>query len=816
MDSLLNSQKIIKHPREVSGLMVVLFFLVMVIGVFSSEWGEDRLALSGIAGIVALVALFLRWRQTGRGVFAVFLGMAAGLVAIAWQSTSSPLLPVELQNTVIFFEGVILDRKDRGDSIQFVLNRGVVLPGQKNIREPIQIGGYIQVTVYPAGQTGAVLAIPGDRVRMQARLRLLRSFRNPGSFDYARFQRQRGILLSGFSKKPVEIIQPAVEKSWNRYRQNISQWIVQVLPYETQGLAEALMVGKRGLLNGDLKEDLLVSGTFHLVAISGLHLGLVAGWSFLVARLSLVLCFPLSRRWNVKRPAAILAVFPTLAYASLAGWSVSTQRAAVMVCLLLFAVAMNRSRQIGRVLNLAAIVVLLYQPWQLFSAGFQLSFVSVVGLLFLVPLLQQGQGWQKSVLGLFFVSLVAMLVTSPIAAYHFHRFSPYGVLANLLAVPWISLVSVPLGLLALLTHKLYPMLGDLLLQWMGGSLDLFRQGVAWVSALPGAWQRLPGPSLIGLALSLGFCALAALMGMVGRVRWRLLFFVAAFPALLWPRASLPEDQLHLAVLDVGQAQSVVLYTPYGGWSVLDVGGWVSARFNIGEAVTSAYLWYYGVQQIKRVVISHPQRDHMAGAKRLLRNFQVDSLWLGDFPEEEQKNSSYASLVSWAEQHGVQVKRIHEGFSVEEGDARVTVLPPLPKERAKDSNSRSLVVEVTYAGQRFLFPGDATAHTEKWLLDQNVVRHLTVLLAPHHGSKFSSIPAFVRATHPQHIVFSVGHHNRYHHPHIQVVERWRTVGAHLWRTDQQGGIIFQSDGRRLRVRSAEEPRGFLAQSAEALF
>lgn len=811
MGNTLNSHyDTIRALKKVPGPTVALFCLLAVITLFSPELEEDHLPLVGMAGMVAVVSIFLHW-QAGGGFFPALFGVAAGLVAIGWQQMPVPPFPVELEGTSLSFEGVVLDRKDRHDSIRFILDRGVVLPGQKNIQEPMKIPGRMQITVYQKqAKKQVILALPGDRVRIYARLKPIKSFRNPGGFDYARFQRQHGILISGYTKGPVLIVKMAVEKSWNRYRQTISQWIVQVLPRETQGLAEALMVGKRGLLDGALMEYLLASGTIHLIAISGLHLGMVAGWSFFLLRFLLVLCMPLSRRWNVKRPAAMLTLIPTIAYASLAGWSIPTQRASTMICLLLFAIATNRLRQSWRVLNVAAIVVLLFQPGQLFSAGFQLSFLSVVGMLFFLPFLRYGQGWRKKVLGLLTVSLVVTMITSPITAHHFHRISPYGLFANVLLVPWVGLVSTPLGLLALLAHEIYPVLGDFLLQRMGESLDLYRQGIVWISGLPGAWQRLPGPSQIGIALSLGVWALVGLLGMAGITRWREIGFVTAFLVLFWPRTMPPVEQLHLAVLDVGQAQSVVLYTPHGGWSVLDAGGWASSRYNVGESVISAYLWRYGVQHLKRVVISHPQRDHMAGAERLLRNFQVDSLWLGVFPEEEQKDRSYRRLIARAEKEGVSIRRIRQGMEIEEGDARVSVLPPLPMEQAKNNNDRSLVVVVSFAEQRFLIPGDAMARTEKWLLAQQVIQPLTVLLAPHHGSKSSSTPAFVQATHPQHIVFSVGYRNAHRHPNAQVVERWRAVGTHIWRTDQQGAILFQSDGQKVQIKVAAKPDGSLVE------
>ena len=791
--------------REISAPHVGLFCLIAVITVFSPELAEDRLFLSVIAIVIMGVAIGLRWRAGG-GYGAAFFGIFIGLATIGWQQVAVVTVPSELPKKKVFVEALVVDRLDRPDSIQLILEHGTIVAEDSIGSEPLAMPGRLLITL----RTRPLLAKPGDRVRILSRLKFIRSFHNPGSFDYAGFQRRRGIWIAGYSNKPVVVVKPATQNSWNRYRQSISDWIFKVLPPEEQGLAEALLVGKRGMLSESVMEHLLVSGTIHLVAISGLHLGLVAGWSFISFRFLLVLIIPVSRRWNVKRPAAILTLLPTLCYAELAGWSIPTQRATLMVCLFLVAIVLGRFKQLWRVLAIAAIVLLVCQPWQLYSVGFQLSFLSVAGILYVAPFFKQGQSRNQKMLGFVLISLVTMLATAPLIAHAFHRVTPYSLIANIISVPWVSLVSIPLGLLAMLAHEIDPGLGDFLLLGMGFTLKLFRDYIAWISTLPSAWVRIPGPSLVGLALFLGGCALS---GMVLTMRWRVGILIAAILALFWPRVVPPNEELHLAVLDVGQAQAVVLHTPQGGWSVLDAGGWDSPRFNTGEAVLSTYLWHNGVEHLNRLVISHPQRDHMAGAKRVLRNFKVDSLWLGDFPEAEKNNKSYADLISWAEDHGVEVRRIRQQIQLQEGEATLTVFMPLPKEQTQQQNDRSLVVEVAFAGQRFLIPGDATERTEKWLLERKNIQPLTVLLAPHHGSNSSSSPAFVRASHPDHTVFSVGLDNGHHHPHPAVLQRWQGVGSHIWRTDQQGAVMFQSDGKRLTITVAAQSEGSLTESWE---
>ena len=789
----------------ISAPAVIFYCLIALITFFSPQLGSDHLALTLIAVMVALVSLGLRYQMGKDCIGPLLFAFLVGLASLTWQEKPPTVLPPSLEGEVLSMSGVIQDRQDRPDSIRLYLEQVNILPGQMQLQEPYVIANRVQITLYTQP---SLEILPGDKIGFRAKLRSIRSLRNPGGFDYARYQRQRGITLSGYSKEDVAIIEPAFELSWNRYRQILSFWIMRVLPEEQQGLVEALMVGKRGLLNQELMEQLIVSGTIHLVAISGLHLGIAAGWSFYLIRWLLVLVIPLSRRWDMKRIAAALAMLPTIGYANLAGWSMPTQRATIMVCLFLLAVAVGRARDIWRVLAIAAIIVLIHQPGQLFSAGFQLSFLCVLALLYSIPLAQRTEKYHryiKAVLGFVLASVMIMLVTSPVALYHFHRFSPYGLLANLFAIPFVSLLTIPLGLMAMLTHEISPFLGDQLLLAMGYMVDIFHVVIAWVSQLPGAWQRLPGPSLLGLALCMASWAMAGLLGMAGKRGWSIALFILSFPLLQWPGDRPPQDQLHLTALDVGQAQSVVVYSPDDGWSVYDAGGWSSARFNVGEAIISPYLWHHGVDHIKRLVISHPQRDHMAGAEQLLRNFQVDTLWVGYVSEKEKNQKTYRQLINRANKRGIPIRRIDQHFQVKQGDTTISVLPPITLSQNRNSNARSLVVEIGFGEQRFLIPGDATKRTEHWLLRQKVIHPLTALLAPHHGSKTSSSPPFVYATHPQHIIFSVGYKNRYRHPHPQVLKRWQDSGSQIWRTDLQGAVMIQSDGRKdVQITVAEPP------------
>ncbi len=638
--------KLSNEPVSLSSPALFLIGMIAGIVICNGPGGVTGMGLAAMVLAVLSMAIHVRHRRQ-RGPLPAFAGLVAVCSSLMWQPGASVSFPdARLGGRTVGLEARLLDRQDRDDSVRLLLDRGRVPEAGW------QTGGLIQVTIYRQ----PVTALPGDRVAFPVRLHAPRGFGNPGGFDYGAYLRQRGIVASGYGGKlPVHPLESPVETDplalwqWNRWRQHISDWIVQTLPVSSRGLAEALLVGKRGRLDLETREILQVTGTMHLLAISGLHVGLVAFGFFGLFRLLLVLLVPMAESRDMKRLAALLNLPVVFAYAALAGWSVSTQRAAVMVGLFMLAMVSGRPRASWRAMCWAAIVLLLVRPAELFTAGFQLSFMAALALLTLGDRWQSRSEKPHKYWLIPLVPLVAAVATGPLVLHYFHFFHLYGPLANLLAVFLVSLVIVPLGMAALLFSILMPGGGVFPLLMMGEGLELLMVWLGWLAQLPGAWMRLPGPVFSGLALAATFLTLAWL---VGPGRWRWVLRLLVIPALFWPRPQPPEGTVEVTVLDVGQAQSVVVRDAGGHWSVVDAGGPLTPRFNVGEGVISAFLWHHGVTGLKRLVISHPQKDHMAGAERLLRNFSVESLWLGHFPRMERMRESYRRLLWRAERRVV--------------------------------------------------------------------------------------------------------------------------------------------------------------------
>ncbi len=772
--------------------MPALFLAWMMVGLvlFLPVLDTHRVVLVPIALIPALSAV---WSRQRLGVGVVWMPLVVGLLwgmGVVWcDTTVTPNLPAEMVRKKVMIQGVVADRLDQNGAVQLTLD--AVESGAW------RASGLVHVTIYRQ----RVTVLPGDRVALRVQLRQLSSFRNPGGFDYRAYLLEQGVIATGSSQEGVHKLATTDAWFWNRLRQRIADWIAVTLP-DQRALAEALMVGKRGHLDGDLKDALFVSGTFHLVAISGLHMSLVGGGVYFLLRFLLVLLRPLSCRMDMKRPAALFSLLPLLVYAFLAGWSVSTQRAFIMVGLFLLAVVLQKRRQSWRILAIAAIVLLTLRPQQLVNVGFQLSFICVAVLLWCVEYVP-AKGWKGRIVWLMTATLLLELVTLPISLSNFHRYSIYGVLVNPWAIPWVGQISTPLGLVALVLHGFWPAAADVMLHLMGWSLSLYQWVIETTLHLPGAWHRGAGVPLPGVALYLAAGSVAVAMRHQGLWGWRRLLFAGmALLALSWPRERTADHHWRLLVLDVGQALSMIVKMPAGGWSVVDAGGVATPRFNVGEGVISTVLWHYGVTRLERVVISHHQQDHMAGAAQLLRNFPVGALWMPRFTLEEEAKFATQELLHTAERLQVPLRFIDAPTEVQEGAGLWRVLPPLTVQSRANGNDRSLVLELEYQVQRILLTGDMEAKAESWLLSKQVVQPVTLLLVPHHGSLTSSTQAFVRATRPEHAIFSVGATNPWGFPKPAVVRRWQGVGAKIWRTDLDGAVNVLGDGTHLQITTGE--------------
>lgn len=667
----------------------------------------------------------------------------------------------------------------------------------------------------------------GDYIRFTARLRRMRSFHNPGGFDYARYMGFQGLRVSAYARRhSLEILVPAdppgplamfLKSRLGAAAQAVAAAGAQSQRAAVTPLLETLLMGRRQGLTPEMREPFNRCGVAHLLAISGLHLGAVG--AFALAVFAALLAFVPALRWQgwVGRTAAILSLVPVLLYATLAGLPVSTQRAAVMIAVLMVAILIQRRSDAFNNLALAALVVLIGHPPALFAISFQLSFIAVTAILY--GLKCSGDWWRRGPSGplrlrqrlrlLLLVSASAYLGTAPLVAHYFNALSLVALPVNLLLVPWVSFLILPLGLLGLLLGLLALPGADLILTWCAHHLAALDTLVDWVAGFEWAAVDTITPSVLELLLSYGLLALLPWVIRSWRARRAalLLLVMLGMDGAYWGYQRYLSPHLRVTAIDVGQGASTLVELPRGKILLIDGGGFSDNRiFDVGQRVLTPLLGRKKIRTLDLVVLSHPNSDHLNGLLFLLKHFKIGQFWRNaDAPA----TVGFKILLQTLAAEGIEAPRFEDlPRRLQLGATVLQLLHPpeayskQPSEGRQSTNDNSIVLKLTYGRHSFLWPGDLQRRAEADLVASHPPGSLpaTVLFAPHHGSRSSSSLAWVAAVSPEEVVFSVGWQNPYHFPHPDVTASYRAQGARLWRTDFLGAVTFNSDGHRLRINS----------------
>ncbi len=609
---------------------------------------------------------------------------------------------------------------------------------------------------------------PGDVWQLRVRLKRPRSFASPGAFDYAGWLFRQGIGASGYVRKSPDN-QKLRDGAWSidLWRLRLSQRIDEMSDVlHEPGLIKALALGIRHDIPQQHWDTLIRTGTNHLLAISGLHIGLVAAFGWLLARWLWRLLPALCLWVPMQRAAALAALLPASLYAALAGFAVPTQRALIMLAVAAIALLLWRRIRPWSVLSTALLLVLLIDPAVVLAPGFWLSFIAVAAIIALVQR-QRKRGWRLLIL-VQFVLLVALL---PVTASFFGRASLISPLANLVAVPLVSLLVVPLVLAGVMLLGLSGTVGELLLLAADGLLRLLMAFLAQLSTF--SWSSWPLQLSAGAALI--FAMLAVVLWLMPRGipgRWLLpLFLIPAVTSNAQP--PIPSGHFQVDVLDVGQGLAVVVTTA-GHLLVYDTGARFSRRASAANSVLLPLLRRRAVRHIDMLVISHDDNDHAGGETLLMREMAVAERRVSTLtPERAGDAVSCRAGDRWV-WDGVVFEFLHPADTLAAAD-----------------NDRSCVLRIDNGVHAVLLPGDIETPVERLLLETRATQlPSTLLVAPHHGSLTSSSPAFVSAVAPDWVVFSVGYHNRFGFPRGEVVARYLEQGSHVLSTDNAGTVTMR--------------------------
>lgn len=698
----------------------------------------------------------------------------------------------------------------------------------------------------------------GDLISFESRIREPHNFNNPGGFDYKRYLAFQEVWATAYS--PLESVTILSERPrsgighWiDRMRERILELIDTTPAGEHRGVLAALILGDRSRLSPETTVFFQRVGIGHLLAISGLHIGIVASTVFfllsrILSRIPWFLWNAGTRKW-----AALGTFFPVLAYALLAGMSPSTQRALAMVGFFLLTFLYGRDQDLLNTLAVAAMSILVVYPPVFISASFQLSFTAVFAIIYgmaRVPLtpLPLSVPVTSRVLRRFtlfvLVSVWATLGTLPLTMFYFNQVSLIGILSNCLFVPIIGFGVVPSGLLAAFLLPLSSNAAATIMNLAAAVLAQTLKLVSLMSQLPFAAVRTVTPSLLEIACYylLVFAVVVLISrrrqdeasavdntefrldsdGTVGRMPfggglkriqpiWVVLALVlSAIVADIgyWAYQRLGRQDLRATFLDVGQGSATLFELPGGYCMLVDGGGYSdNAAFDVGARIIAPFLWHKKIKTVETLILTHPNSDHLNGLIYIAENFNVHHIWSNGEPGN---TSGYRQLMKTIRDKNI----AHPAFrqldrQVEVAGVKIEILNPPPgflerrqTEPWRDLNNNSLVARFTSGTISLLLCGDITAKAEKELVTREG-DHLksTVLFVPHHGSDSSSTPGFIDAVQPQIGIVSAGWQNRYHFPHPAVLKRYRQAKTRLLRTDQDGAISLATDGLRLSISTA---------------
>jgi competence protein ComEC len=754
----------------------------------------------------------------------------------------------------------------------------------------LPITGGVRATLFadnsPQPQTRPQLHC-GDLVEATLRLRAPERYRDPGAWQFADYLLDQGIAatanLPSAKLHPLANVLPgAASASLHPLADDLSasaecrifaaqSWAAERLLAYTRstanrrlpprlrltpddaGMLNAMLFGDRSRLTHQLRLGFERTGSFHLFVVSGMHVALLAGLVFWIARRLRL------RNWL----ATLLTLVLTYAYALLTGFGVPVQRALLMTAVFLLARLLSRQRNVLNALGAAALAVFVWSPRALFEASFQMTFLAIVAIAGIAMPLgdrsflpyaraarNMGYIWLDSaipprlaqfrvslrmwgeplagILGkwayllpariaitalwaaqLVLIGLIAEAVMVLPMALYFHRATVFALPANMICIPLIAVLA-SLGLATFLVSLVSPWLAAL----PGSALALLLHGVTGaihrISHAQAADLRVPGPTLTHALLAaacFAFCCWA-----VRRSRTYAWAAVAVLPLaaaiVLWPvPPAVHPGQLEVTAIDVGQGDSLLVVGPTGRAMLIDAGGPTGAAanaenaaslgsensaFDIGEQVVSPYLWSRQVRRLDVVALTHAHSDHMGGMSAILRNFRPRELWVAVDPN----SAPYRALLAEAVALGIRVRHLRAGDRLTWDTLDLTVLAPTPAytNPGVPINNDSLVLRMVFGRASALLEGDAEAPSERTMVSASLsggpqLGPDTLLKVGHHGSRTSTTPEFLALAAPQDAVISVGLRNTFGHPRPEIIQRLADAHARLFRTDQFGLTTF---------------------------
>ncbi|MDW7740049.1 MAG: DNA internalization-related competence protein ComEC/Rec2 [Bacillota bacterium] len=761
--------------------------------------------------------------------YALLLILAAfsGIISFYYPSLQIKEGLMEYANRPLYLEGTVI-----GEPVVYSDHSVYIVQSEKIEidREQISVTDKLEVRIYGDGSDRYWF---GEKLRIRGTIVEPRGRRNPDGFDYRLYLQSQGISALMYPN-PAQVSSLGTGRvGWLTHsainlRQAMTGSIMQNLPPPASELLTAMLFGQRYRLSEEVEENFRRSGAGHLMAVSGLHVGLVA---------LIILGFFQMLKIKGRFPL-LLAIILVFAYAYLTGMRPPALRAAIMVSAALAALLLDREKDLPSAIALAALVTLSMNPSLLFTVGFQLSYAATLTIIYAyrpVEHLLRSTRAPRILHAPLTVTISAQIGVLPLSLYYFHHL-PVGALGfNLLLMPLIAFI-IGFGLTGALLSFIWPLAGSILL-WAARPLLELMIFLTGISKLPGFYLTVYPPGLLTLI------AIYLLMaGIIYSYHYRnilfesvkkpgFLFCIEAVHAvknnlikphigkivviilliavvLVWGGIIFPgNDDLRVTFIDVGQGAAVLIETPCSAVIMVDAGGEPAYSGNpaaVGEKVVLPYLRSQGIRYLDLAIITHPHEDHFGGFIPLIGTIPVEQLLISPAAGNSEL---YDLLLTNAINAGTKVIEAVEGMVWTCGDdLQIEIISPpgrLLTGIGSDLNNNSVVALLRYKEFVILLTGDIEDAAAVRLLGKNINLSAHVLQVPHHGGYMDSFPEFIEAVSPTVAVIQTGP-NPFGHPHPYIIDTLEEIEVITCRTDLHGAVIVKSDGYLVEVETVEQP------------
>jgi competence protein ComEC len=702
-----------------------------------------------------------------------------------------------IDNTIKLDENLIINSKNNQ-----IISNDENTTSQNNRNNGIDLNTFHsnKLKIYSSSnlplKIGNILKISGEIIKFQ-------KSSNPGQFNEYQYNK---ILKIDYKVNADNVV--IMNRRYSRVRHSLyliknkmTNVYYSILPEQDASILSAMILGEKSLLDEEIKALYQQSGISHILAISGLHVSLIG-----------LTIYKLLRKIRISLiPTTFISVIILICYGILTNFSVSTNRAVVMLIIFMIGDCIGRTYDLLSATAFGAFIILVQSPMQILNVGFLLSFLAILGIALVYPSLSSIFPSKSSMVESIKISFSIQCMTLPILLYFFYEFPIYSVLINILVIPLSSII-VLLALLAGLIGCFILPIAVCLIGGVHYLLEFYKFLCLMVLNLPNRTILMGRPSIW---IIITYYIILSLFIIINRKekRKKTIILLSLLMIILFKSEN---HTLSVTIMDVGQGDGIFMRTPSGTTYFIDGGSTDVSK--VGQYRIEPFLKSSGVWNLDYVIITHTDNDHISGIKELIKSMDKKEdnklIYEGEIvirhlvlPHIQNKDESYIGLVNLANEKGIKVLYMKKGYTINDTEVTITCLHPDHAYKSSSRNAYSTVLSVNFGQFDMLLTGDLEDDGEELLLDllekdinfHSLTTDYDVLKVAHHGSRYSTSYDFLETVKPEYAVISCGRKNSYGHPHPELLSRLELIKCHIFITSDSGAITIETNGEVMNIK-----------------